>query len=210
MSIFSGWSDFPFEVTTADLKKIGEDRPGGLHLSEIIRQMKIAEGENVSDIPGEQPWLRAFEGFIWESALEYMAGGATLEQAMDLSFKQHMVHQRKGLTKQIRLESDGIHMTPDAFNEFLGEIESYKYTRKKMVVDKDAFEAKYWPWLVQEKSYCRAIGVDTVRWIVLFSNGDYSKGAGSGPRCVQATMTWTAEELKENWDRVLEVAGRMK
>ena len=207
MSVWSGWSDYPFVTLTADLRPMGEGRPEGLHLSDIIRQMKIAEGEKVSDIEGEQPGLRAWEGFVWESALEYMAAGATLEQAMDLSFKRHMVKQRQGIAKQVQVDRDGIHMTPDGLNAVVGESESYKMTRKSFAkaVTLDEFEQNFWPWHVAEMGYCRELGVDTCRFIVLWMAGDYSKGPGTGPKILQVSVTWTADELEENWRRVLKV-----
>ena len=212
MSIFSGWSDFPYIIQNANLRPMGEGREEGLHLSDIIRQMKIAEGEKVTGIAGEQEGLRAWEGFVWETALEFMAAGAIMEEAMDLSFKRHMVVMRSGVATQIRLEKDGILMTPDGLVERLGEIESYKHTRKSFrgACTQSEFEANFWAWNVQEKSYAYAIGVDTARWIVLWSAGDYSRGAGSGPMCLQATMTWTVEELVQNWERVLMVAEAMR
>jgi hypothetical protein len=212
MAIFSGWKDFPFIVQNASLRPMGEGRAEGLHLSDVIRQMKIAEGEKVTGIAGEQEGLRAFEGFIWETALEFMAGGATMEEAMDLSFKRHMVVMRSDVCTQIALEKDGIHMTPDGFIKDRGEVESYKHTRKSFrgASTQSEFEDNFWAWQVQEKSYCYALGVDTARWIVLWSAGDYSKGPGSGPICVQATMTWTADELVANWKRVLTVADAIR
>lgn len=172
----------------------------------------MAVGENVGDVPGDQPFVRMQEGFLWEVALEYVAAGMGLDEAMDVAFKRYMVELRKGHTTQVRLEKDGIHMTPDAFNPTAGETESYKVTRRSLgrAKTKEEFETNFWPWLVQEKSYCHALGVDTVHWIVLWQAGDYSKGVGSGPQMLQSTATFTPDELVSNWNAVLRHAEALK
>lgn len=203
MAIFSGWTPFPFEMRDASLNPMGTNRPEGLHLGTIVREMKKAAGENVSEIPGEQPGLRAQVGFVWETAVEYMLGGMSVDEAMETAFKRYAWELRKGISSQVRIRKDGIHMTPDAVNELVGEIESWKATWKKLPWTQDDFESKFWPWMVAEKGYCYALAVDTCRFIVLWQAGDYSKGRGTGPMAMQATMTWTADELVENWRTVL-------
>jgi len=204
---FSGWSDFPVwdNMRTADLTEMGVGRPGGLHLSAVIHEMKVAAGEKVGEIKGDQPYMRMQEGFLWETALEYMIGGLSLDDAIELAFKRYMIALRKNICTQVALEKDGIHMTPDGLDKAEGRLESYKCTRRslKKVLTKEDFEMNFWPWLVQEKSYAIAAGVDTVTWIVLFQAGDYGKGKGTGPRAMQATAVFTAQELVDNWRNVL-------
>jgi hypothetical protein len=196
----------------SQLRGKGEGRPGGLHLSGIIHRMKVAAGENVGGIDGDQEGVRMQEGFLWESALEYVAAGMKLDEALEVAFKRYMIEVRSNITTQIMVEKDGIHMTPDAFNPTVGEIESYKVTRRTLrkARTQEDFEENFWPWLVQEKSYCYAVGVDTVRWIVLWQAGDYSKGVGSGPQMLESTAVFTPEELVENWRVVLAHAAAMR
>ena len=211
---WSGWSDFPVvdNARTADLEKMGVGRPAGLHLSHVIHKMKVAAGDNVGQIPGDQDGVRMQEGFLWESALEYMIGGMPLDEAIELAFKRWMVALRGNIATQVKLEKDGIHMTPDGFNKVEGELESYKATRKSYAkaLTQDEFESNFWPWLVQEQAYAYALGVDTVHWIVLFQAGDYSKGRGTGPRVVQSTAVFTPEELAENWRVVMTHAESLR
>lgn len=190
---------------------MGEDRAPGLHLGSIIKQMKIAAGENVSDIPGEQPGLRALEGFTWEVALEYMVAGMPMDEAIELSFKRYFRELRKDISTQVRLCRDGIHMTPDGFLKDEGVVESYKHTRRSLrnALTQEDFETNFWSWCVQEKSYALELGVDTTRWIVLWAAGDYSKGKGTGPMAMQATMAWSAQELADNWRTVLRYRDMM-
>ena len=209
---WSGWSAFPCEPRDADLHRMGENRPPGLHLGAIIKRMKIARGESVSSIPGEDPNLRMQEGFLFETALEYVVAGMSLDQALEAAFKRYMIELRKGVTKQVSVQKDGIWMTPDAFNPTAGECESYKMTRRtfRKAREQTDFEENFWPWLIQEKSYCLAMSVDTVRWIVLWQAGDYSKGVGQGPQLLQATAVFTPEELIANWRDVLKNAEGLR
>lgn len=209
---FSGWSVFPVEFRDAELRPSGEGRPSGLHLGAIIHRMKVAVGENTGGIEGDQDGVRMQEGFLWEVALEYVAAGMPLDEAMEVAFKRYAIDVRKGITKQVSVQKDGIWMTPDAFAPTAGEIESYKCTRRslKKALTQEDFESNFWPWLVQEKSYCLALGVDTVRWIVLWQAGDYSRGIGSGPQMLQCVATFTPEELTNNWRIVLQHAEALR
>jgi hypothetical protein len=92
---------------------MGTGRGSELHLGSIIKAMKIAAGEKVGDIPGEQPWLRAQMGFLWEAAVEYTIAGLSIDDALELAFKRHMRALRP-MARQVKLVRDGIHMTPDA------------------------------------------------------------------------------------------------
>jgi hypothetical protein len=209
---WSGWSDFPAEegMLSADLRPMGEGRPGGMHLSHIIQDIKIGLGESVSPVPGSQPGAHFVEGFLWETALEYLITGLSIDESIELAFKRYMVSLRSNIVTQIKLEKDGIHMTPDGFNAEEGVLESYKCTRKSFgsLSGLDTFEKKFWPWVMQEASYCYARGVDTARWIVLFQAGDYSLGAGSPPRILESTATWPLDELVENW-RIVTKHGKI-
>ena len=151
------------------------------------------------------------EGFLWEIALEYMINGLEVDQAMDLAFKRHMGAVRRPIATQIKLERDGVHMTPDGLDKTEGILESYKYTRRsfKSACTAEEFESNFWPWFVQEKSYCLAAGVDTVRWIVCFASGDYTRGPGGFPKVLEGSATFTPQELLTNWGVVMAHAASM-
>jgi len=210
---FSGWSPFPIHKNqlNAELSPTGEGRPSGLHLSGIIHRMKVAAGEKVGGIKGDQEGVRMMEGFLWEIALEYMTSGLTFDEAMDLAFKRHMGAVRRQIATQIKLERDNVHMTPDGFDNAEGSLESYKYTRRsfKSAVNAEEFESNFWPWFIQEKSYCLAAGVDTVKWIVCFASGDYTRGPGGFPKVLEGSATFTPEELVSNWKIVMAHAASM-
>ena len=208
--IWSGWSEFPGVPLRADLTPMGEGRPSGLHLGAIIQKMRAAAGEKTGAPEGWQDNVCITEGFLWETALEYVIGGMTMDEALDTAFKRYMWELRKNVVTQLSFVKDDIWMTPDGLDKTKGELESYKSTRKKMPATQEDFETKFWPWLVQEKSYCLAAGVDTVRWIVLFHAGDYSRGPGSGPRMMESTGVFTPQELVDNWRVVLKHAEQAR
>jgi hypothetical protein len=196
---------------------MGHGRGSELHLGTILREMKRAAGESVESIPGEQEWIRAQVGFLWEPAVEYVIAGMAIDDALELAFKRHMRALRTDIVRQVRLERDGIHMTPDGIERERTLI-SWKATwrgagKAGFGMDPDtglaAFEDNFWPWHAAEKAYCAAAqvaglmpaGDATCRFEVLWVRGDY-RGAG-GPKALACEVTWTPEELDANWRAIL-------
>ena len=211
---FSGWSEFPAHegMLDAGLAPMGEGRPEGIHQSEIIHEWKLGLGKRVGAVEGAQEGVHLIEGFLWEIVIEYMCAGMGVDQAMDLAFKRYMTALRKGIVTQVKLCKDRIHMTPDGVLYKEGETESYKATRRSFKNAKTAelFHENFWEWEVQEMGYNWALGFDTATWIVLWNAGDYSQGPGAPPKILQATATWTPEELAENWERELRTRDRIE
>lgn len=211
---FSGWTpvDINGSLRSADLQAMGVGRAPGLHLGAIIHAAKVAAGERVGEVWGDQPGVRIQEGFWWETAIEYILAGVDFDEAVDLAFKRYMLHVRGDLVKQVRLERDGIHMTPDWIDPRVPETVSIKATRRTLrnARTQDDFENNFWAWCMQEKSYCAAAGLDRTRWIVWWQAGDYSRGKGTGPQVLEATARWSEAELAANWSGVLQIAARMR
>jgi hypothetical protein len=90
LSAWTGWEQIDVAGLDAALQPMGTGRGAELHLGQIVKAMKVAAGEKVGDIPGEQPWLRAQAGFLWEQAVEYTLAGTGFEDAMELAFKRMM------------------------------------------------------------------------------------------------------------------------
>jgi hypothetical protein len=203
---FSGWTPFPIdaEMRDAELARKAEQANWrtGPHIGAAIQLMKLDAGEEIEGDPTEQPGVRLQEGFLWETVLEFRWKGVPLDQAFDLAWKRLMVAVRGELTTQVKLERDGWRGTPDGVGE--GFIESYKCTRRSFAKaeTQGGFENYFWTWLVQEKAYCLMAGVDTARWIVLWQCGDYGKGLGTGPTCMQLECVFTPAELAENWRQI--------
>jgi hypothetical protein len=211
---FSGWTplDVQGNLRRADLTPFGEGRAAGLHLGGVIHTAKVAAGESVGEVDGDQPSVRVQEGFLWEVILEYVLAGCPVDEAVNIAFKRHMLHLRTGVVTQLRLELDGIHGTPDALDPNVPQLESYKSTRRSLRKARttEDFEQNFWTWMMQEKGYCKMAGVQQVRWIVWWQAGDYSRGAGSGPQMLEATARFSAEELDANWRGVCAIAARMR
>jgi len=213
---WSGWTPFEIAKMREDLTPFGEGRHPGRHISQILKRMKIAAGENVSAIPGEQDFLRPAVGFMWEYALELVAGGMTLEDATEMAMKRVVLKQRQHIVKQLRLELESTHGTPDALdpgwtliNDTDACLESYKATwrscRKAQTME--GFADNFWAWQMQEKAYCKMAGLLKCRWIVLWVCGDYSRPIG--PRTEQCMFTWTQQELDDNWNALMMHADEM-
>lgn len=193
---------------------MGHGRGAELHLGSIVREMMVAAGANVDDIPGEQPWLRAQCGFLWEVAVEYHVAGMPIDEAIELAFKRHMRALRQ-MARQVKLELDGVHMTPDGLwgRASLSWKATWRGLGKADTLEN--FEDNFWKWMVAEKAYCHAMqkagmlpeGEATCRFEVLWVRGDY-RGAG-GPKTTGCEVTWTPEELQANWDVILTVKARM-
>jgi hypothetical protein len=207
----SDWTPLDVEACMlgADLRPMGEGRPGGVHVGDVVRAAKVAAGESVVAPEGDQPGMRMQEGFIFETIVEYMLGGLAFDAAVELAFKRHCLALRAGVVKQVRLERDGIHGTPDALDPSVPQLESYKSTRRSLRRARDNFEGEFWPWVMQEEAYCYMAGVDRVRLIVWWHAGDYSRGKGTGPQVMEMTARFTPEELERNWSGVCTIAARM-
>jgi hypothetical protein len=200
---FSGWTPFPMAVLASDLSPTGNRE--GFHLGSVLDRMAKAMGETY---PDSDPTARFVAGFTWETAVEYMHAGMNLDEAMDAAFRRYMIAIRKDVQTQVHLERDGIRATPDSYNPNVGEVESYKNSWRKIPATQAIFEDKFWRWVCQECSYAYLLGVDTVRWIVLWNRGNYSDI--QGPVVMQATATWEPWELVENWRMVMVHAEAMK
>src|SRR5574337_985525 len=124
--IYSPWTIWPLEPRDASGSPMGEGRPEGLHLGDIIRAMRAERGEVGGAIPGEQEAVRLQAGFLHEAAVEYIAAGMPQDLALELAFKRYMRPLRAGVAKQVRAEKDGILMTPDGVDTIGGVLESYK------------------------------------------------------------------------------------
>jgi hypothetical protein len=221
LSRWTGWSPIDVAGLDAALQPMGTGRGAELHLGTILREMKRAAGENVESIPGEQEWLRAQVGFLYEVAVEYVIAGMSIDDALELAFKRHMRALRV-MSRQVKLERDGVHMTPDGLDAH--RLYSWKATWRgagKAGFGRDLeeglrdFEDNFWPWHMAEQAYAAAAqhagllpkGDATCRFEVLWVRGDY-RGAG-GPKALACEVTWGPEEMDANWAVILRNKERM-
>jgi hypothetical protein len=206
-----GLFDVMGNARTEDGKRMGEDRPKGLHLSDIVREMRKA-AKLSQGIEGEQDGVRMQLGFVWEHTVPLVLEGMPMDAALAHSYKRYMLQARAHVVTQVQTSLDGVLMTPDAFDAQEGIIDSYKLTWKSMkkAASGDEFAENFWPWLVAEKAYCLAWGVDTTRFFIGWVNGDYSYKPGRGPQIGIYDCQYTEDELRSNWGSVMAYRGMME
>lgn len=215
--IFSGWEslDMIANARTCDGEMMGRDRQSpdwDYGIGEVVHYAKVQAGENVGDIPDDQPGARIMEGFLFEQIIEYVMAGMGFDEAANLAFKRYMMHQlRTGVVKQVRLVKDRLRGTPDGDNPAAEELESCKATRRTLRNARtgEDFEANFWTWLMSDKAYLHMAGRRRVRYFVWWLAGDYSKGKGTGPQMLTATCEFTEDELVKNWNDVLAFKARI-
>lgn len=199
-----------FTMRDASLHKMGEGRPAGRHLSEIIKEMKKAAGGKVTGIEGEDENVRPQEGFWWE-------------MAMQLAFEHFMEAEDPIITWQIRALYDNIHATPDGWDRRDGSLVSVKHTAmtmKRWHEDTEAVNAGGVPesfswWFAHDMGCMKminetmAIGrpplgpIYKVRYFIHWSHGDYRRGPSGRPQPTTCTVTFSPEKIEENWKLIL-------
>lgn len=184
----------PLKMVTADLRPMGEGRPGGLHLSTAIRAMAKHAGLPYTGIEGEQEGYRGQMGFLMERALMNV-------------WREFIPTQIPDIETQLQLEHDNIHMTPDGFDVGNHRLIEMKLTWKSARKWEEDPEQHFWSWLVQAKSYMWALGelsgepVLDVLFAVGFVNGDYKGKWRLG--FWTDLITFDRDELADNWRAVL-------
>jgi len=186
-----------YEPTSSDGRPMGEGRSVGVHLSDIIKFMRVRGMGEKLDGKGNQDLMTM--GFIFEK---------TIETAM----RDYFAMQRPIVIPQNETLLDGIYMTPDATNVEDGYQEEYKFTKKtlKKALEKEDFERHFWFWLVQVASACHAMGTDLARIIACFVMGDWSWKPPNGDtafRCFD--LRFEPWELTNNWDLVKQARDEM-
>lgn len=166
----------PHHLSPPMIMNSGVPRTGGLHLSEIIRDLyKKLNPIRFQDGGGFE---RMALGFAWEWVLS---------DAIARVFPSDRLLIHMG-----ELECDGIKMSPDAFDVEDLCLEEWKCTWSSS--NKHPDDYPYYLW--QIKSYCRAIECNKARLRIYHVNGDYRER-------VPVVHTWLLEfsdrELEENW-----------
>ncbi len=209
----------PFNIHMVDGegREMGEGRSPGLHWSTVVnRLIEIEKGKPQTGIPGEQEFVRmalgfVLEGFIEDSFKRWMAASAGNERqvvtqtelgmdgvlmtldGIDYSSDPPVVEEYKATWKSMnKLGSRG--WSPEAWNQL-----HPTFNDNDLMLIADGLYAEFWGWLVRIMGYCRAVGTTQARLIVLFVNGDYSYKPGHGPQMRRFDLTFTPEEIEDNW-----------
>jgi hypothetical protein len=177
-----------------------ELRESGLHLGELTRSLMDSsglgyKGEGFSDMQ-----LTAEIGLLWERALS-------------------KIMREKYAVRPPQICVDGIWMSPDGVSTddplcslSIGAdpegvvplvVEEYKArwaSTRQSPCDNFAY-------MVQVKSYCRAMGTNVCIMRIFHVMGDYK---GGGPVYRVARLKFTDEELEQNWSMILKHKEKME
>ena len=176
-------------------------RPSGLHVSGMVKSaFKALFAQESKPIEGEQPFVRALAGFLWERALEH-------------AFTEYMQVDRGIVNKQDFVQltlPDGriVTGTPDGLKDDV--VEEYKATWRSMRKWSEHPEEEFWMWVAQVKAYCHMTARTKARFFVFWVNGDYSYKSGRGPQVTTCEMEFTPEEIEDNWRILLAHSGGAK
>lgn len=99
--------------------------------------------------------------------------------------------------------SDGILMTPD----WMAPADMLEEWKATWVSDRSGLDnPKLARYHMQAKAYVRVLGADRIRFRVLFVNGNYAPPA---PALRTYVVRYTPQELRENWEMILQHAEDM-
>lgn len=186
------WHDvqIPFELRTADGRRMGEGRSPGIHLSRVLMFMEKAledRPRSKSGQPANDMWA-AF-GFIFERWVEK-------------ALTEYYGFQRAIRVEQQELLCDGIYLTPDAINVEDGCYEEYKARwRSRAKWDGPDWERHFWKELAQVKAVCHVIGTTRARLVIFFVCGDWKPPCPHPPVCRE--FEFTEQELQHNWNVIV-------
>ena len=159
-----------------------EPRAEGTHLGEITESIMKSAGLWYKGKGFEDMNLTAEVGLLWERILS-------------------LVMRDKYATRPPQICEDGIWLSPDGIGpDPKGEahivVEEYKATWQSSIRP----PADNFKYMVQIKSYCRAVNTNVAILHVFYINGNYR---GSGPQYRRFRIVFSDWELEENWKMIL-------
>lgn len=198
-------------ISAADLlvRHEGKARTPGLHLSDIYKSLCVEMDRKRFDPDKPMDMVRVETGNAFEEVLEI-----------------GLAMRHPGLVRPGEIVHDGIIGSPDGLlflEVFTWLLLEYKATwmssRDGMGTVNPATgeftpHRKFWHWFVQMKGYLYmlnqvyGVGMTDAQLVVLFVNGDYSKGTGTGPSLLSWIYRFSEEELLRNWAMLLQHARR--
>jgi hypothetical protein len=183
-------------------------RSPGLHLSTILRDMRVSAGiERGSNKPetdgGRAKHLTFEQGFLWERmAGEYIASPENRSREWEQFVEKHLdqltedaINRSEGdLVRPGECIMDGIYMTPDGVNLKLWHLEEWKAT----AIRKDNLDIKSRrpEWLWQVMAYMRFYRMHRAV-IRVWHYGQYP------PDVSQKVIDVSDDEIDQNWNAIL-------
>ena len=165
-----------------------EPRQEGLHLGEVTNSLMERAGLGYKGAGFSDMELTAEIGLLWERVLSRVMG------------EKYAIRPPQMLVDGIWISPDGIGPDPEGVVPLV--VEEYKATWKST----KRSPAEDFRYMVQVKSYCRAISTTIAVMRIFYLMGDYR---GSGPIYRVARIEFTQAELDQNWEMVLKEKERM-
>lgn len=172
----------------------GEPRSEGLHLTDIIKSIQAELGWDYKGKGFEDMQLTMDLGFTWEEVLS----------------KAHA--DRRCMVRPGEVEKDGIIGSPDG----VGPNPGLKDDEGNILVEPSneviLFEHKLtwksiktpitdnWYYMTQGKAYCAMTGFSVCFWEAVYLMGNYK---GSGPLYRKCWVRFTEDEIKHNWEMIV-------
>lgn len=177
-------------------------RSEGLHLSDIIKAlMRRLQPKRFSSAPFVMT-PRMEMGILFESALEWA-----------------LVRKYATVRPGEIVSPEGVAMSPDGINPLLIAGEEYKCTSMSSrggIVDENGQPLdKYIHWFMQMKGYAKWLEVNLFILRVFFVNGNYNRSGllkdgsvdlDAGPTLRNYHITFSDEEIDDNWSMLMNVA----
>lgn len=158
------------------------DRPEGLHLSTIIKD--ICQSLDPKRYGQPMQTTKVGMGLKFEEVLE-----KAFQSAEPGAFRPAPILVPPG----IWCSPDNVIPDPWAVSEF----KLTWYSAKKQCPHDEV----YWPWLVQIKGYCKALDTRLAKLWVLYVNGDYHPPQPWQPKVYGLEFSRT--EIEENWSMLV-------
>lgn len=191
-------TEVPFDMVGYLALRFGHaSRSPGLHMSTILHDIEKVLNAKRYASGITQPELEMFGslGFLWERVLEDTLADITVTSDPARYFRPD------------EQKMDGVYLTPDyADLDFWGDgtcefgLEEWKVIWKSSR-SLDNFERNFWRFIVQSKSYCRALGCLLVRFRILCIVGNWQDNIA--PVCRTFEIEYTPQELEENWSMLM-------
>lgn len=181
------------KITTLDEPFVplgsGLPRSPGLHLTDVMKEIEIDMGWRKKGWEHDQLYMAAEIGFMWEELLSFV-------------FAERFAH-RIGETSLDGIigSPDGVGLDPEDENKLI--LEEYKCTWSSA----KRCPSEVWKYLVQIKSYCHMLNLDTCIMRVLYLMGFYD---GQGPVYRVSRFEFEEEELEMNWQMITQKAEEMR
>jgi len=168
-------------------------RSGGVHISDVYNSLYQELEPARYAQAGGPPVIKMAMGLAWEAYVE-----ACLRRAGIDAYRPEEGTTPEGLAFSpdlILIDERGIRRVGEIKLTYMSESETLG-------------EPKFAKWLTQVQAYCHHMGTSSARFYVLFVNGNYR--GQRDPVFRAYDMTFTAQELKDNWQLLLNHARHKK